>query len=285
MDGCVSYLIRTGGSVIVRGAVKVDRLELAMRVIIGDGLELNHASIKIQNPAQTATLLWHIQPPSVSKPLRYRFHHPAVLHFVAISKPLHRRTEMNKSDRNRSNWKWWAIICGIIVFGGLVSKMNEAREESAIAKLTPKCNTPTKSGDASCWLKVAARKSCWTWNEIVTDNEMFEWSGRCKNGLLHGRGEESWRDSRNKSTGAGSYQNGKKRGDWVERFGRGDAPNEGSYKNGKRHGRWIFPFADDLVMEGSFKDGKQHGQWVLRFADGVILRRECYVNGIGIGRC
>lgn len=193
--------------------------------------------------------------------------------------------ELGVQKKKSFSWKWWAVICGLIVFGGLLSKVNESMDEVAIAKLMPKCNTPTKKGDASCWLKVADRKGCWTWNEIVTDNEMFEWSGRCKNGLLHGRGEEAWRDSRNKSTGTGSYQNGKKHGDWVERSGSGDAPNEGSYKNGKRHGRWIFPFADDIVMEGSFKDGKQHGQWVLRFADGVILRRECYVNGIGIGSC
>jgi len=185
-----------------------------------------------------------------------------------------------------SQWRkvpWWVAIFGIIIFGGLVSNMNEAKEEAAIAKLMPKCNTLTKKSDVSCWLKVADRKGCWTWNEIVTDNEMLEWSGRCKNGLLHGRGEEAWRDSRNESTGTGSYKNGKKHGNWVEQLGSGDAPDEGPYKNGKRHGRWVLRLANDLVMDGSFKDGNLHGQWVLRFADGGILRRECYINGIGIG--
>ena len=210
----------------------------------------------------------------------------------------------NVEAKKSSGMGWVAVIFGVFVVGGLGVDWAEwnsqrAAEESAVAKLTPKCNEPTKSGDAACWREVANRPGCYLWDWNLGNNESSDWSGQCKNGMVDGRGEEIWRSDGD--TGTGSYANGKRQGHWVFRFADGYVEEihyvngkqhgqalgryangdvaEVHYVNGKRHGQAVRRFADGDVAEVHFVDDKLHGQYVKRNADGDVVERRCFENG------
>ncbi len=115
-------------------------------------------------------------------------------------------------------------------------------EAKVVAQLTPKCKTPTTEGDAECWLKVANQENCYRWNPYPKSNESVSWSGQCKAGKPDGNGEEVWQYDGGRSTGIGSYRNGKEQGQWELRYG--DMVETGPYVNGKRHGQWEIRFPD-----------------------------------------
>ena len=60
------------------------------------------------------------------------------------------------------------------------------------------------------------------------------WSGKRYGSLAHGDGTLIWTRGDGKSSGLGRMERGKKRGQWIERWGDGEAT--GSYVDGKRRG-------------------------------------------------
>ena len=178
----------------------------------------------------------------------------------------------NVEAKESSGIGWVAVIFGVFVVGGLGVDWAEwnsqrAAEESAIAKLMPKCNELTEDDLAGCWFNVANRPGCYRWAGPLIDHDSFEWSGQCKNGMADGHGEEIWRswntwgDLVFTSIGVGLHMDGKRHGHWVERVFAAKEVDEA----------WI--------NEGPYKDGKKHGHWVSRFADSTVIVRECYENG------
>jgi len=178
----------------------------------------------------------------------------------------------NVEAKESSGMGWVVVIFGVFVVGGLLAEWQGHRQqESAIAKLTPKCNEPVENGDPPCWHEMTNRPGCYFWNLSPELGETFEWSGQCRNGVQDGLGEEIRRtDGREAITKkTGSFVDGKRHGDWVERWANGTVL-EGPYVDGKRHGDWVWRFADGGVWEGPYVDGKMHGDWVERFADGSV---------------
>ncbi len=135
-----------------------------------------------------------------------------------------------------------------------------AQTEPAQTEFLPKCETPTVKGDPDCWLKVENHDNCYLW--ISPRNEQkITWSGQCRAGKLHGRGQVTWK-SEGKETAShiGSYMDGKKNGRWNIRFPSG-AGHTGPYVDGKKHGQWEERGTDGSVYTGSYVDGKRQGQW------------------------
>lgn len=137
----------------------------------------------------------------------------------------------------------------------------------------PKCNEPTAEGDQACWMKVSNRDNCYVWNSELETNQSVSWSGACKAGVAHGRGEEIWQwdgELGGQATASGSYVNGKASGQWNVQFADGTMMS-GPYVNGKANGPWEMRFADGTVATGSMMDGKANGLWEARSADGTVV--------------
>lgn len=56
---------------------------------------------------------------------------------------------------------------------------------------------------------------------------------------------------------------------------------EGPYVDGKKHGQWTERFADGQVEEGPYVDDKRHGLWTIRPADGSCFKLE-YSAGVRV---
>ena len=174
------------------------------------------------------------------------------------------------------------VECHEFSYGGLVSKKDGFCDDPpALAKLTPKCKTPTTAGDKPCWLDVANHENCYVWITPASD-ESVTWSGRCKAGKPDGHGELMWRWDGGERTIIGSYVDGKKNGQWEDRFA-SDFVSIGPYVNDTKHGQWEVRYADGTVAIGHFVGGKTNGQWEIRWADGGVDIGS-YVDGKQHGR-
>ena len=72
-----------------------------------------------------------------------------------------------------------------------------------------------------------------------------------------------------------------KHGPWIEYYNNGKKKSEGSYNNGKREGQWKFYDNDgNIEQEGSYDDkGKYSGDWVQYYPTGDILKEETFSDG------
>ncbi len=159
----------------------------------------------------------------------------------------------------------------------------KAKAEAIIAKLTPKCATPTLKGDPACWLKVANQQQCYIWRPTPQSHTSVTWSGTCQNAQVTGRGTETWSDDGGEGVvRTGSYVDGVQHGQWELRDANG-AVFTGPYVDGKQHGQWEIRDADGNVWTGPYVDGKLHGRWEWRQADGDVWTGP-YVDGVLHGR-
>ena len=161
----------------------------------------------------------------------------------------------------------------VAIFATLQSFVTDAKAKlaataEAVAKLTPKCETPTSEGDAECWLKAANQNNCYVWTGTQS-NPSFTWSGQCKMGIPDGHGEVVWRNDDGEGTHIGTYVDGEWNGQWEHRWANGQV-HIGPYVDGKKNGQWEIRHANGTVHIGPIVDGKWHGQWELRYADGQV---------------
>ena len=169
----------------------------------------------------------------------------------------------------------------------------------------PKCKTPTVESDAACFLIVSNHDNCYIAMKPGT-NHTFTWSGKCRDGLVDGRGQEisQWFSGTLSAIGTyirvfrngpwelrwgdgtvwkGSYVKSKKHGRWEERYAEGVVAI-GRYVNGKKHGEWYARYPNGQIQIGPYVDGKQHGQWEIRRKNGHVDICS-YSYGKKLGKC
>ncbi|MDE2889275.1 MAG: hypothetical protein OXR72_13795 [Gemmatimonadota bacterium] len=159
----------------------------------------------------------------------------------------------------------------------------------------------------NCWRKVANNPDChhWVdkWSVILSGPT---WSGECKRGFASGRGRLSVvgnenihgrldRDLRidraDRADLVGMFQNGKRVGEWKEKYSSANPAEEptietGAYVKGIRNGRWTrktyWVRSKMHVSEsGPYLDDLRHGNWTVRFSNrsGSGKKRGPYVEG------
>ena len=75
----------------------------------------------------------------------------------------------------------------------------------------------------------------------------------------------------------GSYQNGKRNGQWMSFFEKGNMQSEGYFKDGLRDGKATVYYENGKVMyEGSYKDGKEVGKWIFYDQSGKKVNEKNY---------
>ena len=161
-------------------------------------------------------------------------------------------------------------------------------EPGRVAAVSPKCaelgGGYTGSNHADCWEEMRSQPGCYAWNRHYHTDRMADWTGPCADGLVSGRGTytETAGSNHGGLTITGSFRNGKKSGQWVERYDNGNV-FEGGYADGRRSGRWTLRFASGNVLEGPVVDGEMHGRWVTHYPDGDNLELD-YHQGSKEGR-
>lgn len=137
-----------------------------------------------------------------------------------------------------------------------------------------------QSRGAECWMEVAGQRGCYAWNPHFEPGDTVTWTGKCHRGRLHGRGTltRTWKGGRKAaSISEGTFQAGKKSGEWHEHLPDG-ACLRGSNLKGRKHGHWNVRSSDGATRDGSYMNGKKHGRWNVRSADGAY-QEGLYVNG------
>ena len=172
----------------------------------------------------------------------------------------------------------------VAIFTTLQSFVTDAKAKlaataEAVAKLTPKCETPTSEGDEACWLKIANHDNCYI--ELnPSSNLSVTWSGQCKAGVPDDHGEEvaRWDGDEGGVTFIGAYMNGERHGQWELRWADGGV-HIGPIVDGKRNGQWEWRYVIEKtdwneeqtgVSKGPYVDGKRHGRWEIRHSDGTV---------------
>ena len=140
---------------------------------------------------------------------------------------------------------------------------------------------------SSCWMELTNHPECYVWNGHLSEGETVTWTGKCSGHLPEGRGTLIWRDiTKNvygrmrETTEEGSFQNGRRHGEWVLRWVSGSSV-KGPYVNGEKHGKWVdrpnyiyfdSDFERRFVGEGSYVEDEEQGQWIYRHSNGDIIK-------------
>ncbi len=90
---------------------------------------------------------------------------------------------------------------------------------------------------------------CATSNPYPRPDESIQWSGRCLNGLLHGKGVLIWM----------------RNGIAIER-------DEGVFRNGELEGPARILFADGSTIWGNYRQGVRDGEFLIQRPDGAYIR-------------
>ena len=133
---------------------------------------------------------------------------------------------------------------------------------------------------AECWMEVSGQPGCHVWNPHFEPGETLTWAGKCHRGRAHGRGTltRTWKGGKKAASIAiGTFQDGKKSGQWHEYLADG-AYRRGIYLNGRKHDQWNERSADGTSRDGPYMNGKKHGRWSVRSAAGAY-QEGLYVNG------
>ena len=143
-------------------------------------------------------------------------------------------------------------------------------------------NEPTCAGQpkgTACWMELANQPGCHVWNPNLQPDATATWTGKCAEALAQGTGmlKWVWDGGEKTSEGTGPLQEGKRQGQWVERWADGTV-QEGPYVEGKAHGRWVERWSGGGVYEGPYVEGKAHGRWVERWSGGGVYEGP-YVEG------
>jgi uncharacterized protein len=82
----------------------------------------------------------------------------------------------------------------------------------------------------------------------------------------------------------GSYQNGRKSGEWTHFYDNRKLKEEGRYINGVKDGLWTYWFSDgDGYMQGHYVNGKRNGEWRHRENNGTsftVNSKDGYNHGL-----
>ena len=148
-------------------------------------------------------------------------------------------------------------------------ELDRTRREGPPSRFSTEPACAGQPEGTECWQELANQPRCYVWDDYHQTDQTMTWTGECSDGLAHGEGTLTWVIGNGKDVGTGRLQDGKRHGDWVERFADGTV-QEGPYVDGKMHGRWVLRGADGSIGEGPVVDGKMHGQWVIRWADGDV---------------
>ena len=163
-------------------------------------------------------------------------------------------------------------------------------EELKELEISPEKTCAGKPVDSSCWMALTNHPECYVWNPNLKKDETVTWSGEYSGAFAQGEGtlihnynytNANWRP---KIEATGHLRNGKRHGQWVERFSdihsSFRSEEEGPYVNGKRHGEWVYRDSSGVVFEeGPYVDGKRHGEWIYRYSDGSVKFKGPYVDG------
>lgn len=90
---------------------------------------------------------------------------------------------------------------------------------------------------------------CATSNPYPRPDETIQWSGKCLNGLLHGKGVLIWM----------------RKGVAIER-------DEGTFRNGELEGAARILFADGSTIWGNYRQGVRDGEFLIQRPDGSYIR-------------
>ena len=112
-----------------------------------------------------------------------------------------------------------------------------------------------KSEGAECWKELTNRPGCYVYDDYLKTEQTVSWTADCSNGLAQGTGTLTWLDSDGEIVITGQLVDGKRQGQWVERY-EGGSVLEGSYVDGKKHGRWIEREADGDLWEWEYVNGR-----------------------------
>lgn len=170
----------------------------------------------------------------------------------------------------------WALLAGPglllwVLVGPLATNRAEAQEAPQAFTPDPAEACEGKEPGASCWMEIADRLGCYTWNPHLAAGETVTWSGECSGGLAQGTGSRQWShpdDEGNPlvSGGEGELRAGRRHGPWSAYYSNGEM-DEGSYEHGEPVGQWTRVFADGTVFEGEWANGQRQGRWTLTYGD------------------
>ena len=118
-------------------------------------------------------------------------------------------------------------------------------------------------GTAVCWLELSNRSGCYIWDTFSWGDSPHTWTGECALGLAQGKGQlrMAWKGRGGARTGGGY----------------------GSFQNGRKHGEWSYLICDEqelvIILEGSYKNGERHGRWAEHEKGDGFVSVSDYVNG------
>lgn len=118
------------------------------------------------------------------------------------------------------------------------------------------------------------RKVWQFWNLVL--DETYDTKGKLDGTFT------TWRDSGRKIPRVvGTYEHGKKIGDWTWKDKNNKLERQGSFADGKKSGTWTEYSDGKVTFTGSFKDGKPDGEFVYTDLKGNELGRFTITDGTG----
>ena len=163
-------------------------------------------------------------------------------------------------------------ICLLLAVSGQAQEPGKIPPKPA-PEIDPAETCAGKDPGASCWMEIAERPGCYTWNPNLQANETVTWSGECSDALAQGAGSRQWShpdDEGNPlvSGGEGELRDGKPHGPWSH-YNSDGSMEEGTREHGERHGPWTHLFADGTLFEGKWANGQRRGKWTSTYGDDV----------------
>lgn len=113
--------------------------------------------------------------------------------------------------------------------------------------------------------------------ETVTLPDGSVYSGKMKNGKMHGQGILKFKDG---SIYKGMMKQGKMDGQGIMKYPNGDN-YDGQWKNNQMHGYGTFNRANGSWYQGNYRNGKFHGQGML--TEGETQKSGYFKNGVFTG--
>lgn len=102
---------------------------------------------------------------------------------------------------------------------------------------------------------IADEHGCRVWDSTPTPNETVTWTGPCKNGLAHGKGQLTWYSKGSPyETYTGQLTDGHYTGYGTQIWKSGDR-YDGNYLNDRPHGQGTYRSAAGEVFSGVWTNG------------------------------
>lgn len=139
---------------------------------------------------------------------------------------------------------------------------------------SPECTGNPSDTPNGCWMKVEGGADCHVWNPYPKPEETVTWNGQCVDGLISGKGRDTWRfredGEMRMSWYEGEYREGKLQDGALRSRSSEGTVQVGTLKDGRWHGHVTETYSDGAVWEGPYVKGKAHGLWV-KHASGELV--------------